>query len=1266
MYLHEDLRIWLRERKPNSLRQAAALADDYALARKSSQKTNPGRPIVPTTPSMNSARQQEGPVVNSQGQSQHSRPLNNLNRTGRSQTNVRGDKRCFQCGKFGHLMYSCPEMQGQATKPALSGTKTCTGCNEVTWNQGSQKYLRRGTLNGRTVQMLIDTGCTKTMVSTKYLHSNCLDHINTEEILCVHGDKVRYPTAEVKLGLGQWSRAARVVAAPDIPVPVLLGTDIYELTPNSPVMVTTRAQARRDSNATSTSDKEETTIETTPDLGVTSGETPGKDISKGEGGKTTMESEAAGQRREELSISMPQELNPLEANADNMRQWQATDPTLAKARDEAKEEESDDRVGFYYQNGLLYRKWRPGGSAVGDVRTCKQLVLPQQCHQAVLQLAHDVPMAGHMGITRTKDRLLQRYYWPGVFTDIANYCRSCEVCQKSNSKCPTRAKMVSMPLIEQPFQRIAMDVVGPLPRTQRGNRFILTICDYATRYPEAIALPSVEAPRVAKELVNLFSHVGIPDEILTDQGTNFMSTMMEEIYHLLHIKRIRTTPYHPQTDGLVERFNGTLKGMLKKFVSRSQKDWDEYLPYLLFAYREVPQETTGFSPFELLYGRCVRGPLDVLREDWTGEKETAVPVATHIVEMRERLAEMTELVAKHATVSQAKQKQQYDKNAKSRSFQIGDQVLVLLPVRANKLKLQWTGPYKVTRKVGTVDYEVEMPGRRQEKKIYHVNLMKRWHVTPSQPPIQAASLAMDPEGTVGEVNSTDHEQAEYLEEVGWSGPSDEQFFPLKVSGVQELELGMEEPKKGQLQEILQSFPQVLANTPGRTNLVQHHISIGDVSPIQQKPYRVPYAQRDLVKQELDRMLQANVIRPSTSPWASPIVLVTKKDGSVRFCVDYRKLNQVAKFDAYPMPRIEEMIDTIGLAGVITTLDLAKGYWQIPMDEESKDKTAFATPFGLYEFEVMPFGLHSAPATFQRMMNHTLRDCWHFARAYLDDIVIFSRSWEEHLVHLRKVLTCLQTAKLTINASKCQFGKDEVHYLGHVIGGGTVKPDPQKLEAVNNYPRPVSKKEVRAFLGLAGYYRRFVPHFATIAEPLTELTKGRNPDQVKWNEQCGEAFRKLKELLSTPPILKVAEPSKQYVLQTDASEQGLGAVLSQIRENGEEHPVAFTSRKFLPREKNYSVIEKECLAIVWSLQVFHVYLYGQKFSIETDHQPLSWLGRMKNNNQRLTRWALSIQPYCFEMRHRSGSSNNNADGLSRGPLQVEGQLAMAVTASSPSH
>ena len=235
------------------------------------------------------------------------------------------------------------------------------------------------------------------------------------------------------------------------------------------------------------------------------------------------------------------------------------------------------------------------------MKRCQQLVLPEKCRKIVLQLAHSVPVAGHLGITKTKDWIFQRYYWPGIFKDVASFCKTCVQCQKNRPQPPTRAEMIAMPLMTQPFQRIAMDIIGPLPHTQRGNRFILTICDYATRYPETLALSSIEAAHIARELISVFARMGVPKEISLDQGTNFMSALLEETYRLLQIKWIRTTPYHPQTDRLVEWFNGTLKSMLKKFVNKSGKDWDDYLPYLLFAYREVPQESTGFSPFDLLY-----------------------------------------------------------------------------------------------------------------------------------------------------------------------------------------------------------------------------------------------------------------------------------------------------------------------------------------------------------------------------------------------------------------------------------------------------------------------------------------------------------------------------------------------------------------------------------------------------------------------------------------------------------------------------------------
>ena len=390
--LPEDLRIWLRERKPTSLRQAATLADDYALARRSSQKFNSSKKMLP--PVSHVCSQETLPT----GQGWDRRPNHSgKNDNGRSQTNWRGDKKCFQCGKFGHLMYNCPERQ---VKPALSGVR----CDEVAWNKGSQKYLRRGRLNGKPVQMLIDTGCTKTMVSTDWLDHDCMDYDQTEKILCVHGDMVCYPTARVRLQLGRWSKTARVVVAPEIPVPVLLGTDMYDLNPNKPVLVTTRAQAKRNAGRSAMASGGESECQ-----GVTEG-LEEKDTNEGEQDNDstgTAEMEDIELRREEPASTESQEFDPLQANVNDIKQWQIMDPTLARAREAAEENETDARVGFYYENGLLYRKWRPEGSSEGDVRECQQLVLPQQCRQAVLRLAHDVPMAGHMGISKTKDRILQ-------------------------------------------------------------------------------------------------------------------------------------------------------------------------------------------------------------------------------------------------------------------------------------------------------------------------------------------------------------------------------------------------------------------------------------------------------------------------------------------------------------------------------------------------------------------------------------------------------------------------------------------------------------------------------------------------------------------------------------------------------------------------------------------------------------------------------------------------------------------------------------------
>ena len=342
--------------------------------------------------------------------------------------------------------------------------------------------------------------------------------------------------------------------------------------------------------------------------------------------------------------------------------------------------------------------------------------------------------------------------------------------------------------------------------------------------------------------------------------------------------------------------------------------------------------------------------------------------------------------------------------------------------------------------------------------------------------------------------------------------SESEDFPnWKVTGkVGQPKLGeqLSEKERGDLQKVMNEFSDVLQGTPGRTKLTKHSINTGSARPVRLSPYRIPHAYREAVQKELKEMTVAGVIEPSQSEWSSPIVVVKKKDGNIRLCIDYHRLNSTTPFNAYPMPWTDELIDRLGGAKYITTLDLAKGYWQVPMKEEDKAKTAFTTPNGLFQFKVMPFGLSGAPATFQRMMDRLLQGMEDFAGAYMNDIIIFSESWETHLHHVEQVLLKLREHNLTAKPGKCQFGMKECCYLGHIVGNGSVRPDPEKLWAVKEFPVPVTKKGVRSFLGLTGYYRKFIGNFATIATPLTDLTRKLLPDKVKWTQECTQAFENL--------------------------------------------------------------------------------------------------------------------------------------------------------------
>ena len=479
---------------------------------------------------------------------------------------------------------------------------------------------------------------------------------------------------------------------------------------------------------------------------------------------------------------------------------------------------------------------------------------------------------------------------------------------------------------------------------------------------------------------------------------------------------------------------------------------------------------------------------------------------------------------------------------------------------------------------------------------------------------------------------------------------------IDLSGIKDWPEKLQQDAKDMLKRNAQVFSKDDMDM-GRTKLVKHHIKLTDPAPFKEAYRRIPPQMYDEVKAHIQEMLDLGAIRPSNSPWASAIVLVRKKDGRLRFCIDLRRLNNRTVKDAYSLPRIESILDSLGGAQIFTTLDLKAGYWQVEMAEECKAYTAFTCgPLGFYECDTMPFGATNAPATFQRLMHDCLGDLnMNWCIVYLDDIIIFSDTKEEHIKRLEAVFQKLMAAGLKLKPTKCFFFRDEIEYLGHVVSGKGISTNPKKIEAVTKWPTPKTVYDVRSFLGFVGYYRRFIKNFSKITKPIREVITGlenqskraAKKTHIEWTDIADSAFETLKTMCVNTPILAYPDYQLPFTLHTDSSTDGLGAVLYQ-KQNGKQRVIAYASRSVSKAESNYPAHKLEFLALKWAVcEKFHEYLYGTKpFEVFTDNNPLTYVLTSAKLDACGQRWVAKLANYNFSIKYRCGVSNTEADALSR--------------------
>lgn len=913
---------------------------------------------------------------------------------------------------------------------------------------------------------------------------------------------------------------------------------------------------------------------------------------------------------------------------------QKSDKTLASLWIRARRYSNE----FVIIDDLLYRRNNNANSAHEF-----QLILPTKFRQQVLELAHDHKLSGHTGTRSMYQRVSELFFYPRMWDDIKTHVRCCEICQKTkpmhkNDRAPLQQCEV---MANHPFHEVQIDILGGnLPRSRSGHKYLLTIICSATKWIHGIPLRNLRADTLANKLVEFFCTFGLPKIIKCDNMAGFKAELWTQVRNKLGITAQYSTPWHFQSHGLIERANRTIEDILRKYINLHSEEWDVMLPYILFAIRNVAHSGSKISANELVFGHKLRNLLEVARETWIGEdtvkKQLKTTTIDYLQNLQRRLETAMQVANDNALKAHDAAKRQFDKHCSQRSFNVGDKVLVLLPTSNDKLRAAWRGPYLISQRFKNNNYEVDM-GRR--KAILHVNILRRFYEHASD----TDNDTDNPTPINMIVAETDDGAGDGIEEL----PN-----PHDGGGPSDVMIGdeMTTEQRQRVTELLSQYGDVLTDVPGRTDLIQHHIKLTDPTPVYQNSYKIPQDLEGAVEAELQRMLTLGIIQyDPNSSYNNPVVIVRKRDGkNIRLCNNFIQLNSKTVNEQHPTVNSADLICRVAGARWLTRWDMVQSYYQIPLSPESQPLTAFKTPYGNFSYRVLCFGLKCAGATCQKLMEFVLRGTHRFAGVMIDDIITFSKTFEEHLEHIKTVLDRIRKAGLTLNAKKCHVATNKIRLFGFEICNGIVTPDDEKIRAVKNWPVPNTRRQLKSFLGFCGYFRTHVAAFSEKAMPLIQLVNSCKGNKLAWEKTHQLAFDTLRNALITKPVLRAADPTKAFEIFVDAAKtNSISAILLQ-RENTEDktgYAISYCSRKLEPREQRYPTIELELLAIVYALQKFRYWVYNKKVIVHTDHRPLEYLNSLSKHSSRLARYNLILQEYDIETRYIQGK-NQLADHLTR--------------------